>query len=199
MIIRLLRIRDLEDVVRLHLEILPNTLSSKIGESYLELLYVTLLKHEDIHALYVAEVDRKIVGVVTSTVDLNKTQSFLKTLITFKTVLLILKATFLGKISLSELYRKFHFEKILVTKFTKPYATILTLFVANDYQKKGVGKSLINKIMKQYIILRVRYLYVDTLKSNKDAFGFYKRIGFRVQKAVLDSIILRYNLEKIND
>lgn len=194
MIIRLMARKDLDAVVRLHKKILPETLTSKIGKSYIFQLYDALLNSRNLHYCLVAENQKKIVGAITATYDLAKTQNILKSMFSVETIFMVLKAIFSGKISVFELYQKARFERVLVTKFNKPYATILTLFVANDYQKRGIGKKLVKKIGKNFIDRRLRYLYVDTLKTNMNAFLFYKKIRFREQKTVFDSIILKYNL-----
>ncbi|MEH2202234.1 GNAT family N-acetyltransferase [Nostoc sp.] len=59
---------------------------------------------------------------------------------------------------------------------------IISLYVSADYQRKGYGTKLLDKVFSGY---KPAYLLV-VYKENKEACKFYKNRGFRVDTSVKD-------------
>lgn len=183
---------DLNGAARLHREALPDTVSSKIGTVYLQNLYERLLLVRPLHICLVAEEKGVIIGGITATSDLKKTQQFLNPLRLPHLIFLITLSLLRGNISITQLLKKLYFEYQL-KKFNPLYPTILTLFVDERHRKKGVGKNLVSKLVKWHKRYGGKYLYVDTENTNLTALSFYKKFGFRIYANLLDSFILRLN------
>ena len=80
MIIRNLKRKDIKHIARVHINSLPNTTSSKIGLKYLEKSYEIFVRKDNIHKGYVAQINSKVIGVITATTNLKYTQTQLRNL-----------------------------------------------------------------------------------------------------------------------
>lgn len=61
----------------------------------------------------------------------------------------------------------------VVTDYTI-FAYLMDIFIFNEYQKKGYGKALVNKIMDHELLRKVRTIALKT----RDAHGLYEAFGF---------------------
>lgn len=193
MIINNFEIRDIDIVADLHKETLVSP-NAKIGEAYLRKIYSLLLSDPATHVCLVSREKGKITGSITATKDLGKTNMLLGKLISFSTLLHILKAILFGKVTLIELIRRFIFERTIFKRYPKPYVSILTLFVDNKYQRLGIGRLLTEIMLKKLKKMGVKKVYVDTLITNNKAFLFYKSLGFTEKETIIDSIMLEKQL-----
>lgn len=184
---------DLEQVVMLHKQTLPLTVSSKIGRLYLTNLYKKLLSFNNVHLCLVACEDKKIVGVITATKDLKYTQELFSPFRSFHLMPIIIIGLLRGKITIGELFRRISFESKLITKFNSPYATILTFFVKLGNQNQGVGKYLLTKCIDYFRINRTKEIFVDTLKKTPTSHFFYEKCGFKKLVQIDDALI--FNLK----
>lgn len=194
MIIKPLTKKNVPIIVRLHQENLPLTQSSKLGIVYLTQLYSTVATTPDIHIGYVAYDNKNIIGVITATLDLQKSQQKITQSFTVSTYLLVLMTILKRKLSPWELVRQIWFEFRVTRIFPTPYPTVLTLFVINSYRRKGIGKQLVNKVIG--IIKKYQYpsLFVDTQVQNEKALYFYQALGFTRRTYVTDAVVLSYDL-----
>ena len=62
------------------------------------------------------------------------------------------------------------------------YGTIEELFVKKEFRNKGIGRSLVKEIMKQFKNFKVKAVLVATDKENKEAIELYKKLGFKLCK-----------------
>ncbi len=58
-------------------------------------------------------------------------------------------------------------------------AEILNLFVTKKYRNKGIGKSLVNQVIKICVQKEVTHLSLEVRTSNKSAINLYRSLGFR--------------------
>ncbi len=61
----------------------------------------------------------------------------------------------------------------VVTDYTI-FAYLMDIFIFNEYQKKGYGKALVNKILDHELLRKVRTIALKT----RDAHGLYEAFGF---------------------
>ena len=184
-----LRKYDIEKTVSLHIKALPETTSSKIGESYLRQIYRTIYKNKKNNSSLVALKNGSIVGVITATSDLKLLGDQFKGALTLKDYFSIIKSLTTNKITLKELFQKYIFEKELIKNYKKKYLAITVLFVNKDSRKKGIGKKLVLALIRNYEKTGEN-IYVDTLSINVNAIGFYKSLGFKTIKKIKDSTLL---------
>lgn len=189
MIINDFEIQDIGEVANLHSKTLVSP-SSKIGKAYLKRLYAILLSDLKTHICLVASKKGQIMGSVTATKDLEKTNKLLGKLFSFSMLLSILKALIFRKVTIPELVKRFIFERVVINRFPKPYVSILILFVDKKYQRLGIGRRLTDVMLKKLKKIGVKKVYVDTLTTNNKGFLFYKSLGFVEKKIVIDSRIL---------
>ncbi len=194
MTIKPLSKKDISIIARLHRENLPQTHSSKLGTAYLMQLYFSIVTTPDIHIGYAAYDNKNVIGVITATLDLQKSQQKITRSFTVSTYLLAFTAILKGKLSLWELIRHIWFEFQVTRTFPTPYPTILTLFVVNSYRRKGIGKQLVNKVIRTIKKYQLPSLFVDTQVQNEKALYFYQALGFTRKTYITNAVVLSYDL-----
>ncbi len=192
--IRQMETTDIPAVTTLHRISLAQTFSSKMGPTYLRLLYRCLLGQSKLHIAFVAEERGTIVGATVATEDFTKTQSLLAKRLFWLNSPLIFWSMVKGRLGFAELINYIRFEIILRSRFFKPRPTILALFVDTRFRRHGVAKNLVMTVMKKFMRQGHGRLYVDTLKSNEAAQQFYRAMGFTVEEGVFDSVMLARRL-----
>lgn len=65
-------------------------------------------------------------------------------------------------------------------KKLKHITTINSMYVKNEYQNKGIGKQLINKIIKYSKSKEIEIINLSVVTTNTKAIGLYKYFGFRI-------------------
>jgi len=53
------------------------------------------------------------------------------------------------------------------------------LFVKKEYRNKGIGTSLVRRVIRELKKLKVAVIYVPTEKGRKEAIKIYRNLGFR--------------------
>lgn len=180
---------NIADIAKMHVKAMPETTSSRIGSEYVEILYKALKSSN--HIFLIARSKLGTVGVLTASQNLSLTQKILKNL-TLKTIFLLLKAAALGKVDIRQVWSRLQFEDIVVKELKKPYIYILTLFVENSHQRQGIGRQLLDKVIKKARAKPARSIYLDTYINNKDSLAFYKAAGFTVVKKINEYALLKY-------
>lgn len=180
---------DVSKLSLLHIQSLPNTVSSKIGAFYLERIYKVVAQNTKTHFGLKAIENGKIVGAVCSTTNLKRFEEDVKKQLSLKDYLKILLAIISFRITIIDLIRRISFEKSLAGSYNKNYCSIVIFFVNQDFRRKGIGLLLIKEILSFYKG-KVDNIYVDTLLSNKTAIKFYRAFGFKEVKNIENSVLL---------
>ena len=63
--------------------------------------------------------------------------------------------------------------------FSGNLALIYHLAVHPDYQRRGIGRALVEEILRRLGARGATYALVFNHSSHRDALGFYRRLGFR--------------------
>ncbi len=192
MIFREAKLSDLDQIAKLHQQTL-RTASAYLGENYLKNNYKQIISDNKTNLVILACKEKKVIGVITASLDLRKTIRALS-MRSFDTLALITKKILFKPSLVFEFINHIYLEIKILHKYPTPYQTILTLFVSNDYQGLGVGRKLTKKMIQKLKSRKVKRLYVDTQKSNKIALSFYKKMGFKIEDQIADSTILTLTL-----
>lgn len=178
---------DIDAVSALHIRTLPTAIA-RIGNPYLSLLYQQLLRDTSQHVALVATANSQVVGVVTATVDVHKTQQQLQRVLLRPGVLWsICMALLHRRVTVAELVDRMSTEHQIRVQFPHPYASILTFFIDRPYQHHGIGKRLLSALRKK--LPRHTKLFVDTELSNKHAQRWYGTHGFLAIKTIGNSVV----------
>lgn len=181
--IRKIKKTDVPFISALHIQTLP-TVVARIGNPYLSKLYYTLLKDIGLVAID----DGSIIGVITATKNLKKTQQNVHRLLFHPTTLWTIgKAIVLRRVTIGSLFERMAAQTEILSLFPYPYAAILTFFVDKKNQRRGIGTKLLSSLEKQFPA--GTKLYVDTATSNKNAKHWYKTHGFRILKTIRSNIV----------
>ena len=179
---------DIKEVANLHLKCLPNTVSSKLGQFYLEKVYKIFCQYKN-NSAFVALDKNRIVGAIGLTSDLNQFQRQIKRELTVNDYFLIAKSILTKRTPITDLVQRLLFERELVKNYKSPYKTIVTLFTDKNYRRHGVATQLL-----KFALIddeeKNKTIYVDTLSENDAAIKLYKKFGFSPVVKIKDSILL---------
>ena len=64
------------------------------------------------------------------------------------------------------------------------YGYIDELFVKQKFRRKGVGTSLMKRMLEEFKKLKVWSLFVSIEKRDKKALSFYRKLGFKPSKGL---------------
>ena len=81
----------------------------------------------------------------------------------------------------------------VISKATWTYGYILWLGVSPDFQRRGVGDALVDKLIERMVEDVARFMLVDTDPANTPAVNFFNRKGFGNSR---EHIFLSMNLGK---
>ena len=79
---------------------------------------------------------------------------------------------------------------IMVLKLSEAAAEIIGIAVSDNARRKGIGKQLIQQVMKSENLESVK------AETDDDSIGFYRKCGFSEEKIVIeypDGAVVRYN------
>lgn len=81
----------------------------------------------------------------------------------------------------------------IITKASWTYGYILWLGVSPNYQRRGVGDALVDKLIERMVEDGARFMLVDTDPANTPAINFFSRKGFGNTR---QHVFLSMNLSK---
>jgi ribosomal protein S18 acetylase RimI-like enzyme len=169
-------ISDAGTLAKIHFsELYPDFLPS-LGENFLYLLYAAFLKDEHIF-IYVAEKNTTIQGFI---VGAEKFNDILKKILinNFFRLFIVLvpcivkNPAIIKNIFETLLYIKKEGENI-------PEAELIVLSVSKEYHRKGLGRKLVSKLEKSFLLDRIKTYKVSVNATNIVANSFYFSLGFK--------------------
>lgn len=191
--IKLLTPKDISAAALVHLEVLPD-ISSAIGPKAVVRLYQLLLSSPDNHLCLGAWEKNNLMGVITTSKNMDKTQKIMHNLLSPDLLLLLMIKTVSLSISPVRLIKRVLFERRLNKILPASHSNIVTLCVAKRFQGQGVGKSLVNKVIQHFQNLKKSDLYVDTRTDNAKALSFYLNLNFDIIEKSFDGIVLKRHI-----
>jgi [ribosomal protein S18]-alanine N-acetyltransferase len=81
----------------------------------------------------------------------------------------------------------------ILSEENPPLAHIITLDVADNYRRQGVGSALLLELEKNFARREVRTVLLETAIENEPAVAFWKRHGYRVE-----AVLKRYYLGRLD-
>ena len=183
---------DTKIAADLHLKTIPG-ISSMLGQLYLNKFYKTLIGKTG-HMSLAAYADNHLVGIITTTQDISTTLNHLHKLFNLNIYLILFSKVITMQVSPLTIFGRIRFEKYQDKSYKKPYASIVTFCVNSNYQRRGIGSSLIRGVIKKAKEMGINRIYVDTRTTNILANKFYLKIGFRKQGHILGNVIFSKNV-----
>ena len=184
--------KDLNKIVEIHLDVLVNTFSSRVGREFLFGLYKNLLDNPKSCRVAVFKKNGNVGGFISSSTHFGKLNKILKYSTYPKDLSRIAAYLLRNPTDLNSFLKRLKFNNYLSNNVFQPY--ILTLCVSKENQGRGVGSLLIKNTENYYKRKGETFLYVDTEEKNIRAIGFYKKTGFKPFKNHLGNKILRKKL-----
>lgn len=182
----------LDELVRLHRIVLPNTSSSYFGFGFVKKLYTSLLSDKNAE-VWVYLTDNRVVGFISLTTKVKSTYSSARKKFGVEDYGKIIFSLLQKPSKIIGLARRISFENSVFRKHGN-YPTILTIGISPDYQGKGIGSELL-KLSENYFRRKgFNKYFVDTEVKNKNAVRFYTRNNFKPVYYFLDSVLLQQNI-----
>jgi len=181
--------KDLEQVVRIHQNVLGYTFNSRLGLDHLSFLYRTMLQ-DDQSYVGVASIDNQPVGVISGTLDMEKIKAFILNSYKLRQWANLIFRVLVRPSLIHELWkgnsigRPVYFEGNLV----QPILTAIA--VDASCQGKGIGKYLVNDLESFFQRKHIEAYRLDTLIENSNARKFYESLGFQQVAIRADSLVL---------
>jgi GNAT superfamily N-acetyltransferase len=180
--------RYLEDVVRIHQSVLGYTFNSGLGSDHLSFMYRTMAAQDESH-VGVALLDDQPVGVISGTVDMDKTKMVLLNSFNpqqwVNLVLHVLKQpSLMGEWWKGNIIgRQLNFEGQTVDPI------LTTIAVDASFHGKGIGRHLVHDLERFFKQKGIHYYRLDTVITNYGARAFYKSLGYQEIETRADSIL----------
>lgn len=185
------KITDLEEIVRIHRDVLPDTLNVKVGPKFLFSLYRVLLEDQK-SVVWVYKERTKIIAFASISEDLKNINAKIISNIGLSNIIRVFFYFIFHPKDIKELLSRRKFSSYLENRFGNPYPIILTIGVDPKTQSKGIGSKLISNITKYFSSKGIFTFYVDTVTTNKGAISFYKKNGFIDQGNFDNNNILKF-------
>jgi len=167
---------DLLSLSQLHMQELPNTTNSRIGEWFIRDLYALLLLNKQIVNVWIYEENNKLLGLITTTSNRK----------------LVAQKIFYN-LTLAKWFRIILFSlKHPIQSFIGFFFTyFLNTLSHQSHHRKKIGSLLIQHVEEEARNHMTSHVQVDTSLKNSSACQFYYKNNYMVVKTILGNIIFR--------
>ncbi len=188
-----LTLKDFQKASLIHFSTLSD-ISSLCGLAIVNKLYKKLISDDD-HFCRGIWNKKDLVAFITVSYDMNKSETAMHDLFSFSDILGIFIKIITGKLSPWRIMQRLVFENSVKRNIFNKYSSIVTLCVADKFQRKGIGKRLVKTVIMRLKEKNINYLYVDTREENQKALNFYKSLGFKIVLQSAGGILLKIKLK----
>lgn len=196
MSIKRLTPKDSLKAAYLHCHVLPD-ISATLGLSFVNSLYATLFKNPTHFSLGFWD-KNDLRGVIVGSENMHITHRLLHSLFTPKIISSLITRVLAGRVSPFRLLQRILFENKTRQLLPKNYPSIVIVCVDKRYQRKGIGKTMVQRIVNYFREKKLNYLYVDTRTDNLQAINFYRKLGFKITSVAHNNIIFKIPLTDFN-
>lgn len=196
--IRKLTSGDTLRAAELHYGVLAD-ISSLLGLPTVLKLYQILFDDPKNHTCLGAWQKSQLVGIICVSWNMNKTQQLMHGIFSLRTYLTLATKLITLKISPRRILDRIFFERKLKQLVPRKYANIVTICVLKKIQGRGIGKTLLQKIIELCRKTQTDNLYVDTTTNNRRAIHFYKSAGFKIIARVFGGVVFKLELNALID
>ncbi len=180
--------RYLEAVVRIHLEGLGATFNSRLGADHLSFIYRALAHHAESH-VGVAVLDERPVGVISGTVNMDKTKTFLLHSFKLRQWANLLFHVLTEPSLIGEWWKGNTIGREVKLDGEPVHPILTALAVDSNFHGKGIGRHLVQDLEHFFRQKGIRNYRLDTLITNDGAQAFYKRLRYQAIETRANSII----------
>lgn len=166
---------DAANLAKIHLLEFSSDFLPSLGQSFLHLLYSNLLADDNVY-IWIEDSNDQVHGFIAGSKNFNSVfkNVIIKNLIKY-TVILIPQVLRNPKLV------KNIFETLFYPKregVDKPKAELIIIAILKKYRRKGLGKSLVLALEKDFMFHKVKQYKVSMNAKNLVANSFYLSLGF---------------------
>lgn len=188
-----LTLKDSQKASLIHYSTLSD-ISSLCGLAIVNKLYKKFISDDNHFCLGVWN-KNDLVALITVSYDMNKSETAMHGLFSFSDILGIFFKILTGKLPPWRILQRLVFENSVKRYMPNKYSSIVTLCVADKFQRKGIGKKLVKTAIMRLKERKINYLYVDTREVNFKALSFYKSLGFKIVVQSAGGMLLKIKLK----
>lgn len=185
----------LKDVVHIHKSVLGYTFSSQLGSEHLAYLYRQLSCNRECYTA-VALISGQPVGIISGSIDMNKTKKMLVNSLPLNLRLNTLFHLIKTPPLIIELWRNRVIDRPIFVDEVPVNAILTTIAIQADYQGLQIGKQLVKELENFFLDHGVENYRVDTYASNIQARNFYKATGFHEVATRTNSVVLIKGIQR---
>ena len=165
----------IDEIAKIHLLAFKGFFLSSMGKSFLKNMYLSYAEDEK-SSLLVALEDEKAVGFLSYSKDIDELYKFMSKKHTVSFAINCVGAAVKNP---KKVFSKIHrFFKPVEEPRKEKYVKLSSIGVLPEYQRRGIGTLLINKMMED-VSSTDGYVSLDTdAKNNDNAIKFYTKNGF---------------------
>lgn len=165
--------KHLAEAVEIHTHAIGYSLNALLGKKQLTDLYMAILKSDSAASFVAVDEFSRVIGVATGVFDLSVVQ---KQLLTMKMIIrMALRFIIHPKTWIwmsASIFRR-------SPKRPSEYSAALTsIAVVEAFRGTGVGRALVTALERTFSSRGIDGYWLETNKSNKGAFRFYRNLGF---------------------
>jgi len=172
-----------EELAKNHIQLIPDGFLSTLGIKFISLLYKALINTDEFYVLIcIDEVNNnKLVGYAVARLE---NTSYIKTILKFSPIKVI-SLTLGYVINPKKLFG--FFEILIYQLFKNPSkerfpknensAELFNIAIIQDYQGKGIGKTLLHKLKQKCSAKGIDFIYAVTGSKELNTHIFYKKNG----------------------
>ena len=180
--------RYLEDVVRIHQDVLGYTFNSRLGSKHLSFIYRTMAQHNESY-VGVALLDDQPVGMISGTLNPDKTK--MRLLNSFKPLqwLNLVSQVLKQPSIINEWWKGNIIGRELNFEGETVHPILTTIAVDANFHGKGIGRRLVHNLECFFKQKGIHYYRLDTVTTNDGARAFYKSLRYQEIETKADSIL----------
>ncbi|MFH1445958.1 MAG: GNAT family N-acetyltransferase [Chloroflexota bacterium] len=187
-VVKPLEEKYLDKVVRIHQDVLGYTFNSRLGYNHLAFMYRIMARFDEAY-VRVAFVEDQPVGVISGTLDVDKTRSVIFRSFKRSQWMNLAKHLLKRPSLIAEWWKGNMIGRTVYFEGFPVKAILTTIAIDPKHQGKGIGKCMVNALESYFKLRNIQYYLLDTLSKNIGAREFYKSLGFQQVEIRADSII----------
>jgi len=165
--------KHIAEAVEIHTHAIGYSLNACLGRKQLTDLYMAILKSQSAASFVAVDEFSRVIGVATGTFDLSVIQ---RQLLTIRMIIrmawrfIIHPKTWMWMSA--SIFRR------APKKPSEFPAALTSIAVAEAFRGTGVGRDLVSALERAFASKGIHGYWLETCKSNKEAHGFYRSLGF---------------------
>ena len=188
---------NLDDIVDLHLKILSWSVNGQLGRDHIHELYSNLFNNPHFFG-YVYYYKNDLIGFSTATTDYGETRKSIMQVFRKKVLSILTKNVFHPKLMIGFFESRFIVPRVYNKLNVKAEWLTFVTDITKTFLSPFVAAKLIEETDKHFKKLGMNYI-AQGVKKNPKAINYYKKLNWKMVKALFVHNIYLFEIEKQKD